>query len=231
MKKRWISVIIGCAIIALIAIAGNVCRVRTVEVRFDGPQTDVTAEEIFSASGIDMRRSILGINENTVKENVNKAFADHSVYVRNIERKFPNKVILYVEERIPICAVKLSDPARFGYEDGDGYGITDMDFQMDAVGSRAEAEESELIYLEGVTVSDTYNTSAFEYVHKIFSAFESLGFDADAQKKLIAVITVGSNTATVKFRDGYVMELDATQEELAQKVQTEYGAYLTTLEG
>ncbi len=230
MKKRWISVIIGCVVVALIAIIGNVCRVRTVIVKFDNQPVNVTADEVFRASGIETRRSILGINEITVKECVNGAFGDNSVYVRNIERVFPNKVIVYVEERMPLCAVKLRDPEKFGYEEGDGYGITDMDFQMNAVANNAEVAGRDLIYIDGVTVSDTYNTSAFAYIHAIFTAFEDVGLNASAQKKFIESINMTSAGAEIKLRDGNAITVSGTKDGLKEEIRERYADYLKTIE-
>lgn len=230
MKKRWISVIIGCVIVAIIAIIGNVCRVRTVIVKFDNQPVNVTADDIFRASGIEMRRSILGINEITVKECVNGAFGDNSVYVRNIERVFPNKVIVYAEERIPFCAVKLRNPENFGYEEGDGYGITDIDFQMNAVAGNAEVAGRDLIYIDGVTVSDTYNTNTFAYVHEIFKAFEDMGMNVDAQKKFIKSVTVTQEGAEIKLRDGNAISVSGTKDELREEIGKRYADYLQTIE-
>lgn len=229
MKKRWISVIIGCVIVALIAIMGNVCRVRSVTVEFDGQTTNVTAEDVFAASGIEMRRSILGINEVTVKQNVNLAFGDNSVYVRNIERVFPDRVIIYAEERMPLCAVRLRNPEKFGYEEGDGYGVTDIDFQMNMVASNAEVSGRDLIYIDGITVSDTYNTSSFAYVHKIFEAFESLGMNASAQKKFIKRITLVAGGAEIALRDGNTVILTGAEDHVKDEIRTAYAKYLSDI--
>lgn len=219
MKKRYLSVAIGLIIVAVITIFGNICKVNKVEVEFEKEPVFVDAVEIFENSKIKMGSSILSLNENVVKKNVMESYEENLIAVTDIVRVFPNKIIIYCVEHTPMVAVNVKG------ENG-VYAIADGDFQLDKKVAKEEVDLSSLILIEGVEVDDTYNTSTFQIINKVFKAFEEEGLDYNAQAKFISRLTFGVGSLTIVTRDGNTLNVDYSSTDVAESVKSEYQNYL-----
>lgn len=219
MKKRYLSVAIGLIIVAVITIFGNICKVNKVEVEFEKEPVFVDAVEIFENSKIKMGSSILSLNENVVKKNVMESYEENLIAVTDIVRVFPNKIIIYCVEHTPMVAVNVKG------ENG-VYAIADGDFQLDKKVAKQEADLSSLILIEGVEVDDTYNTSTFQIINKVFKAFKEEGLDYNAQAKFISTLTFGVGSLTIVTRDGNTLNVDYSSTDVAESVKSEYQNYL-----
>ena len=220
MKKRYFSVAIGLIIVIVIAIFGNVCKISKVDVEFEKTPVSVSAVEIFENSKIRMGSSILSLNENLVKKNVMESYDENLIAVTDIVRVFPNKVIIYCVEHTPMVAVSVKG-------DNTVYAIADGDFQLDKKVAKDKVDISSLILIEGVEVDDTYNTSTFKIINKVFKALEQEGLDYNAQAKFIAKLTFGVGSLTVTTRDDKTLILDYTSRDVAVSVASEYQNYLS----
>lgn len=219
MKKRYLSVVIGLIIVAVITIFGNICKVNKVEVEFEKEPVFVDAVEIFENSKIKMGSSILSLNENVVKKNVMESYEENLIAVTDIVRVFPNKIIIYCVEHTPMVAVNVKGESGV-------YAIADGDFQLDKKVAKEEADLSSLILIEGVEVDDTYNTSTFQIINKVFKAFEEEGLDYKAQAKFISTLTFGVGSITIVTRDGNTLNVDYSSTDVAESVKSEYQNYL-----
>lgn len=126
MTKKHVVLIVGLVLIAAIAlINGLLFRVKTVTVDFD-TETSIQAEEgeaekIIAASGIKKGKNIFGVSESRMIKNINAALP--GVRVVNIERIFPNRIVIHVSKRVPVYLMKYrqntSDVAKYVVVDGD----------------------------------------------------------------------------------------------------------------
>lgn len=120
MTKKHVVLIVGLVLIAAIAlINGLLFRVKTVTVDFD-TETSIQAEEgeaekIIAASGIKKGKNIFGVSESRMIKNINAALP--GVRVVNIERIFPNRIVIHVSKRVPVYLMKYrqntSDAAKY----------------------------------------------------------------------------------------------------------------------
>lgn len=110
MDKRVLALIIIFAIIAItLILCATVFLLRNVEVGYSavGEDAVVSKEEIIAASGLKPNKNVLFINEKQIVSNVQQKYPQ--VKVINVERVFPNKVIIYVTVRVPVLAVSVGD--------------------------------------------------------------------------------------------------------------------------
>ena len=220
MKRRYISVAIGLIIVIAITVFGNICKINKVEIEFEKEPVSVDSVEIFGNSTIELGSSILGLNENLVKRSIMDAYSDNSIAVTDIVRVFPNKVIIYCVEHVPMCAVQKKNNSEV-------YAIADGDFQLNKVVEKKYANLSELILIEGAEVDDTYNTATFILINKLFKALESEGLDYNAQARFIKVLTFEAGSISLLTRDGYTLTCDYTADSIENSVCTAYKAYLS----
>ncbi|MBO7178629.1 MAG: FtsQ-type POTRA domain-containing protein [Clostridia bacterium] len=223
MKRRRLSVIIGLIIVMVIAIFGNICKIRKVEVAFDKDPVSCSAVEIFEKSQIKMGSSILSLNENVVKKNVMDAYEENLVAVTDIVRVFPNKIVIHCVEHAPMVAVSVKG-------ESDVYAIADGDFQLDKKVAKSEVDLDSLILIEGVEVDDTYNTPTFRIINDIFKAFENEGLDYNAQAKFIKTLTFGVGEVTIFTRDNKTLSIDYDTIGVLESVKSAYSTYISNQE-
>ena len=74
MKSKLIPVVIGAVIIIAIAVFGNICRIKDVDIVFSEDTPTATAEEIYSVLGIETGTSILSVNETDFRTRIQNAY-------------------------------------------------------------------------------------------------------------------------------------------------------------
>ncbi len=220
MKRRIISIIIGIFIVATVAVFGNICKINVVEVSFSEEPQNVDAVEIFDEAGLKLGDSILSLNENVVKKNVMSAYEDNSIAITDIVRVFPNKVIIYCEEHIPMCAIPKKGQEGI-------YAIADGDFQLNKTLRKEEIDFSTLILVDGIVVEDTYNTVSFKTLHAVFKALEREGLDYSEQALLIEKLTYSQEEISILTRDGYTLKFSCITESIDENVINAYGEYIS----
>ncbi|MBQ8177823.1 MAG: hypothetical protein IJ033_01390 [Clostridia bacterium] len=221
MKRRYISVAIGLVVVILITIFGNLLKISKVEVEFSDAPVSVDAVEIYDFSTIKLGDSILSLNENVVKKRIMDSYSDNAIAVTDIVRVFPNKVIIYCQEHVPMCAIaKKGNP--------DVYAIADGDFQLNKVVAKADADLDALILIEGLEVGDTYNTATFKMLNKLFIALEDEGLDYAEQARFIKSIKYNVSNLTIVTRSGYTDTFSYTPETIDEAIRGFYQKYLTT---
>ncbi len=219
MHRNVVSVVIGLIIVALVTVFGNVCKIEEVEVAFEQAPVSVNAVEIFENSEINLGDSILSLNENVVKRNVNESYGDNSIAVTDIVRVFPNKIIIYCTEHVPMCAIaKKGNP--------DVYAIADGDFQLNKVVNKQDVDLATLILIDGIEVDDTYNTQSFKLLRQAFQTLQEEGLDYNAIIKFIEKITFSEASIVVTTRDGYRLNCNYSSEEFTSSVRNAYLTYV-----
>jgi len=223
MKRRYLSVIIGLIIVMVIAIFGNICKISKVEVAFEKDPVSCSAVEIFEKSQIKMGSSILSLNENIVKKNVMDSYSENLVAVTDIVRVFPNKVVIYCVEHVPMVAVGVKG-------ENDVYAVADGDFQLDKKLQKSDVDLDDLILIKGVEVDDTYNTPTFKIINEVFKALENEGLDYNAQAKFISTLTFGVGEVVLTTRDGNTLNVSYGTEGVAESVKNAYKTYISNQE-
>lgn len=110
MDKRVLTLIIIFAVIALaLILCATVFLLRHIEVGYttSGEENILSEDKIIAASGLKINKNVLFIKEKQIIANIQSKYPQ--VKVTNVERVFPNKVIIYVTVRVPILAVKAGE--------------------------------------------------------------------------------------------------------------------------
>lgn len=147
MDKRVLTLIIIFAVIALaLILCATVFLLRHIEVGYarSGEENILSKDKIIAASGLKINKNVLFIKEKQIIANIQAKYPQ--VKVTNVERVFPNKVIIYVTVRVPILAVKA----------GEKYALLDREmFVTDLVDETELKNKSEEYGYEFLTVDFT----------------------------------------------------------------------------
>lgn len=147
MDKRVLTLIIIFAVIALaLILCATVFLLRHIEVGYarSGEENILSKDKIIAASGLKINKNVLFIKEKQIIANIQAKYPQ--VKVTNVERVFPNKVIIYVTVRVPILAVKA----------GEKYALLDREmFVTDLVDEIELKNKSEEYGYEFLTVDFT----------------------------------------------------------------------------
>ena len=148
MNKRLLGIFIAVAVAVVVIV---VCCVMfltgSVEVRTTDNLTldDETVNGIIAQSGISKGESVFSIDENSSVSAVEKAYPLYKVV--NIERKFPNKVVIYVALRTPLMAI------AFETEEGDEELFAVVDNELKILYTATRAEIYALTYVDNFTIA------------------------------------------------------------------------------
>lgn len=190
-KKAALGIAIGMLLIAVVIIFGRVFLVKTVVEKYDFEPIYHKAGDVTAVSGITFDTGILGLNENKITALIEASFEDNSIDVTDIERVFPNKVILKLRERVPILAVKNQSGKICA---------ADIDFQLNKTISSAEAER--LIEVIGISVNSTFNIEVFRELRESLKGITGNGIPDYALNELLESVTVTENSFEYKMRNG-----------------------------
>ena len=218
MKKKYIVIIISLLIVSAILIGGQIFTVRHVSVVFYN-KTGLTSEsEVIEVSGLNTRNNIFSVNEKEIKAKIAAKYDDNSIAVTNIVRSFPNKVTIYVKERIPMFLIKVAS------EGGDKYVPTDKDFQRGKVTTLDEIDYT-LIKVTGFEVAETFDVKECVLLRRIAKGFISAGLAEEAVPYFISEISFAESDVTVTIREsGAVMHFN--MDSTAEDVKKAYDDYL-----
>ena len=121
MKKKIAVLFICILLVALVSVLGGIFNVKSIKVLLIGKQEEVSPADIIADSELQLGESILNINETTIKTKVNRANSDRSIEIYDIERVFPNKIILKVQVRNPLFLIESEKGKKY---------LADVDFQL-----------------------------------------------------------------------------------------------------
>lgn len=218
MKKRIFAALAGVLIITLVTAFGVVFSVDEIVEVYDGDAsaTGIKSGDIAGIAEISIGDNILSINETEAKDKVSEYFSDNSIDIYDIERVFPNKVIIKIKHRLPIAAVTV--------ESG-GYALADIDFQLNKI--EEEADFSKLVFIEGVTVKNTFNIPELKRVREGLIAAKSAGFSNEALASFIEKVNLTPEGKIVfTLRSGGVITIEGQGEQLSAAFKDKYSKYL-----
>lgn len=222
MKKKYILIIASILVIALIVACGQIFTVRHVSVVFLNKTGLADESGILEASGLNKQKNIFNIKESEIKEKVAASFDDNSIVVTDIERVFPNEVVVYVKERIPVFCLKV-----YSAEGKDLYVPTDKDFQRGKIYSYEELAEKDylLINITGFEVYETFDVKECVYLRTLANALTDKELEEEALPQLIESIAFGEGVLTVTLR-GTAAKWTISEDDVKGDVYSAYDAYV-----
>lgn len=191
MKKKYIIISISLIIIALLIIGGNIFAIKNVNVVFENYTEKSNKYEILSVAGVDKGTIIFNLKEKTVKQNVAKHYADNSIIVTDIIREFPNKITIYVKERLPIFKIGVNINTNT-------FVATDKDFQL---GGIISAFDGLLIDVLNLQVQDTFDTSECRELKELSEHLIAAGIKEEALPYFMASVTFQNQSLLIKLRN------------------------------
>ena len=221
-NAKYIGIIAGFCLIGLIFAFGQIFSVAKIDVYYEkAPQTAKT-EEIIQASGISIGNNIFTIDEKAASQGVEAFYSDNSVAVLNIERIFPNKVLLHVKERIPVFAIPVKDEAE-------KWVITDQNFVRSQIVLSRDSLFNTLIMVQGCQVSNTFNTPDIIKLNEIRIGFNELGIAEEALNAFIKSIVFEEGNAAIVLRNYEEAQLVidiSSNENIISNIKLKYNAFL-----
>lgn len=218
MDKRVLTLIIIFAVIALaLILCATVFLLRHIEVGYErsGEENIISKDKIIAASGLKINKNVLFIKEKQIIANIQAKYPQ--VKVTNVERVFPNKVIIYVTVRVPILAVKA----------GEKYALLDREMFVTDLISESELKNKSKEYgYEFLTVDFTL-PSGKVIVGKQVSA--------DVSKELCVVQNVIAGYENLDFVNQYVCSfikrIEIVENNKAVYSEGDYVAKIFTVRG
>lgn len=229
MKKAVIGVAIGLIIVAMIITFGQVFTVRYINVEFENSVTSTDKQELVSLADIDSNTNIFVLDEDVVKQKIEGAFPDNVIRVTDIEREFPNRVVIKVSERIAIYKIEARSA------DEEGYVAVDRNFQRNTIYSEDQLQDTLLVDVKGVTVKGSFVTKECYILRDIANALVSpIGEEGTLVPEegipyLIKEIIFDETTVTVRLRpDDAVFVIQITDENISESFSTLFEKYRET---
>lgn len=208
MNKRLLGIFIAVAVAVVVIV---VCCVMfltgSVEVRTTDNLTleDETVNAIITQSGIRKGESVFAIDESEAVNAVEKA--NPTLKVVDIERKFPNKVVIYIAERTPLMAIAFEEQ-----ESGEKlYAVVDNELKI----LKATGEDG----IVGLTVVDNFTIAGGEdsvgsfvgdkstWLAGVVAGAQKVSFVSSRFTAFVKSITFGQINVSVKTNTGVTLVL------------------------
>lgn len=224
MKKKIAVMLICVLLVSLVSVLGGIFNVRSIQVLFLYKQKQASAADIIADSGLQLRASILNINETSVKAKVSRINNDRSVEVYDIERVFPNKVILKVKAHNPMFYLES--------ENGKTY-LADVDFQLN---KEIESNVSSLIPIIGYKLQndvsfDSKELKTVKYVISIMlekwnaDAIRAVIKEIEIKDQEINFLTMSNDSFKVKIFSSKEL-IDKETKNINDEVESFYNMYM-----
>lgn len=223
MTKKHVALIAGLVLIAVFALLnGLLFRVKTVTVDFD-TESSIRAEEgeaerIIAASKLKKGKNIFGVSESRMIKNIAAELPD--VRVVNIERIFPNRIVIHVSKRVAVYVIKYrqntTDIAKYVAVDGDMVALEFFEEKPDEQ-SYVFVDGFELVGRYSIEIGKTLPVefgNQIYYLQNVAAGFYNMNL---TPRQFVAFI------AKVGFSDDGVVDLDARS-----GVKMRLGGNLTT---
>jgi len=193
MKKKYIIIAISLIIVTTLVVCGYVFTVDNVEVVFDN-KTNITKEyDILNAAGISNGTIIFNIKEADIKSRIAKQYKDNSIVVTNVVRLFPNKIKIYVKERVLLYKINV-----YSQSDGNEFVPTDKDFQRGV--KISDIDDLILISVKNFVVKDTFNLEECYQLKELADSFITLGISEDSLPYFIEYVEFEDSLLEIKLR-------------------------------
>lgn len=199
MKKKIAVVAICILLVSLVSILGGIFNVHSIKVVFLDKNENMSTSDVLAQSGLELRSSILNINEKTIKAKISKAYPDRSVVPYDIERVFPNNVIIKVKGNSPLFCIKSIDGKTF---------LTDLDFQLSKEVQEL-TEDNEYIHIKNFELGKDASFNGKKELLTIHYAVKSLleYWSIDALRSILSDITIANDDVKIATKAGDIFEV------------------------
>lgn len=220
-KAKYIGIIAGLCLISLVFAFGQIFAVAKIDVFYEKTPLFAKTEEVIDSSGISLGANIFSIDEKAASKNIAEFYTDGSVEVVDIERIFPNKVLIYIKERLPVFAIPIKG-------DAGRYVVTDESFFINIYRKDNEGLE-DLIVVSGITVENTFNTPNIYKLNEIRKGINALGIGEEALLAFVESIVFSEDIARVYLRhyNNICLEIDITKDnKIISKIAEKYALFI-----
>ncbi len=220
-NAKYIGIIAGICLIGIVFAFGQIFSIAKIDVYYEKAPLTAKTNEIVQASGINLGANIFTVDEKAAAKRVEAFYIDNSVAVLDIERVFPNKVILYVKERSPVFAIPLKNQIEKVV-------ITDQNFVRSQIFDTNNATLDTLINVEGCAISNTFNTPEIIKLNEIRKGFNSLGIADEALTAFIESIVFEENVVIIlRNYNGTKLNIDISSDaKISNNLILKYNQFL-----
>ncbi|HPD02197.1 MAG TPA: FtsQ-type POTRA domain-containing protein [Eubacteriales bacterium] len=231
MNKRLITLLIFLAVTVVVVILNfTVFTVSSVEVKFAGEGGHISEDEILEAAAIKPANNIFTISEHLVVSRIQSKLP--SVKVINIERVFPNKIIIHVAVRHPVLAFKAVGTDTFALVDREFCVVEVLESSAlaqseteDGPITKTNVEISSENLKAGINLIDTQRSEII-ILQNIVAAFENLEIYGGAFSAFVSEINLDAEKLTVSTRSGVAFEISASAlTVISERISAAYGWY------
>ncbi|MFA6867077.1 MAG: FtsQ-type POTRA domain-containing protein [Clostridia bacterium] len=189
MKKKYVAIIIAVVVLAIIFTFGQVFTIRSVDVVFENDTDIATDSEIINLAGVEHDKNIFSLNEDKVVEKINNQYKN--ALKVTVERKFPNKVLIKINERTPMFVLEINN------DNYQGFIATDKDFQRT---DECQLEDfPDLIKVSGYSIQSTFDTKECRAIREFTNDLINLGVKTEAVNVMISRIYFNGSKMMVQL--------------------------------
>lgn len=216
MRKKYIAIIISIILIASIITFGQMFTIKNIKVVYEN-YTDIADEgTILRLAGIGGNTNIFSLREKEIRNAVSSYYSK-AVKI-DIERSFPNTVIIHVMERAPMFVINVLN------ETYNGFIVTDKDFQRSDIVE--EDIEKHLILVKNFSVKNTFDTNECLILRKIASTLMDLGLNEVSINSFIDNIDFANEKIVINLRQNNAIWILDKNKDISIQIQQIYYNYL-----
>lgn len=198
-KRLWVILAVIASAVVLAVVLGTLFSIGGIDVNTTNDIT-LSAEqksEIIELSQIKKGKNIFSVDEGIAIENIE--LNQPALKVISIERKFPNKVVIYVTDRAPLFSCKMSD-GRFA--------ILDREFKVISI---ENTEFDSLTKLSGLDDESLQLGQVLDYkngvLEKMIKGAERCSFINQRFSTFFTKVEVKDDVIDLTTNTGVIMEL------------------------
>ncbi len=218
MKKGILFTVICTIVLSAIVCVGFLFKVRYVSVEFLNNASICEATELLRHVDISSNTNIFSVDEQKIKDSVEKSYPDNLIEVVDVVRSFPDRITVQVRERTPVFKIKV-------LSDNGGYVVPDIDFQRYKVYREEDIPDQKLIPVEGFSVEKTLNTEECRLLRTISYTLMERHFTESSLPYFILEIDFSDEEIILRLFDGNVFIL--SKNNAKEDLLSQYDKYIT----
>ncbi len=169
MKKVTVIGIVLCMLLLFgIIFFGVFFAVDEISIQFENDVTLTDKTAVMNAIEIEKYANIFALDEDSIKEDVEKTVEGNGIEVVNVVRNFPNDVTVIIRERTPVYKIAI--------EESDQFVAPDKDFRRTNKYTAEELDGVDIITVKNYSVKNTLATEECYCLRSIAKELLTLGF-------------------------------------------------------
>ena len=200
-RKKLVNILLLLLLIVAVSVAGSyLFRIETVE--FTG-NTQYAYDELLSNSGISKGTNILMLDKQQIKANLESRYS-YFISVKNIERIFPNKVKITIEERAEYAMVEY-EPGVYVTLDQKGFMVRRMVTDPGLILIKGAGT---LRVFEPGVLMISENAALMETAIDVYTAVYETGMN----QNVVSIDVADPDTVVIEFTGGFSAIVGDTEE-------------------